>query len=195
MNRYAEGTGTAAKFNDILDIKFLSSTTLICSDLNNHCLRLLNLTGTMAETSTYAGTCTTDGTTDGHRLHSALFRNQKYIEINNYSSTIHVFVFDGPKSLRKINLETDEVTTIARFGTYMRSMEQSGDQLLYFSSDKKIVEFDFNSEEPKDVAGSASKGKTTGSFDLTQFNNARGLLLLSHEGRTVLLVADKGNNR
>ena len=195
LNSYAEGSGTAAQFAKILDMKFLSATTLICSDTDNHCLRLLNLTGTMAETSTYAGTCTTAGTTDGHRLHSALFSSQKYIEVNNYNSTIHVFVLDGPKSLRKINLETDEVTTIAQFGSYMRSVEQSGDQLLYFSSDKKIVEFDFNSEEPKDVAGSASKGKTTGSFDLTKFDLARGLLLLSHEGRTLLLVADKRNNR
>ena len=193
LNSYAEGSGTAAQFAKILDMKFLSATTLICSDTDNHCLRLLNLTGTMAETSTYAGTCTAAGTTDGHRLNSALFNYQKYIEVNNYNSTI--FVLDGTRSLRKIDLKTDEVTTIVQFGTIFRSIKQYGDSLLYFSSDKKVAEYNFNLDGYNWIAGGKITGNTTGSFVDTKFHLARGLLLLPHEGRTLLLVADKRNNR
>ena len=193
LNRYAEGTGTAAKFNDILDIKFLSATTLICSDTDNHCLRLLNLTETMAETSTYAGTCTTAGTTDGHRLHSALFSFQKYIEVNKYNSTI--FVVDNFKFVRMIDLKTDEVTTIWDVGSTVRYMVLSCYSLLYFTNGKTVTEFNLNSEEYNVIAGGNVMGKATGSFDDTRFNRARGLLLLSQEGTTLILVGDRTNNR
>ena len=146
----------------------------------------------MAETSTYAGTCTTDGTTDGHRLRSALFRNQKHIEVNSYSSTI--FVIDDSKGLRKINLQTDEVTTIMKIDSYVRSV-LPGKGLLYFSTSKAVLKLDLNSDTYSVIAGGSVKGQTTGSFDDTRFDSSRGLLLLSHEGRTFLLVADRDNNR
>ena len=193
LNRYAEGSGTAAKFAKISDIKFLSATTLICSDTDNHCLRLLNLTGTMAETSTYAGNCTVAGAINGHRLHSALFSFQKYIEVDNYNSTI--FVIDGSKMVRTINIITNEVTKLVQFGTNFRSMLLSGNSLLYFSSGQRITALNLDPRKYNAITGGSKLGKATGSFDNTRFDLARGLLLLSHEGRTLLLVADKRNNR
>ena len=193
LYRYAEGSGTDAKFAKVNDIKFLSATTLICSDSKNHCLRLFNLTESMAETSTYAGTCTTGGTTDGHRLRSALFHLQRFVEVNNYNSTM--FVLDSSQSLRMIDFETDEVATVIQFSTYTNNILLSGSSLLYVTFNEKVAEFNLNSEEYNWIAGESKVGKATGSFDLTKFDNARGLLLLSLEGKTLLLVADKGNNR
>ena len=62
MDRYAEGTGTAARFDEVTDVVFLLPTELICTDHNNHCLRLANFTPSTPETSTFAGRCTVVGT-------------------------------------------------------------------------------------------------------------------------------------
>ena len=116
MYRYAEGNGTAARFYEIRDIDFLSSTKLICTDRTNHCLRLANLSLSPPETSTFAGTCTTLGNADGHRLNSALFRYPTCTVVKSDNSAL--FVLDDYNTLHIIDLNSDNVAQVVTFDTY-----------------------------------------------------------------------------
>ena len=192
MYRYAEGDGTAARFDDIADIDFLSSTELICTDRWNHCLRHVDLSLSPPTTSTFAGSCTVYGVADGHRLNSALFGHPTYTEVNSNKSIL--YVLDGYQILRRIDLTTDNVTTLVTFDTSSSDMKFFSDSLLYLTENSRVIVFNLSSGEERVVAG-GERGSAIGSFECTKFDEVYGLLTLRDEVKTILLVADYNNNR
>ena len=193
-HRYAEGTGSAARFKFITDIDFLSSQELVSVDSNNCCLRIVNFAKTQPETSTFAGTCTGYGGSDGHRLNSALFRDARQVEVNSMNSTLFVTDLQTP-DLRIVDLKTDEVATLAiNYGASVYFMELLSGLALYFSGGNKVISVSPNFDVST-VAGGSSAGDTTGSFELTKFNDVKDLYLWPDDREKVLLVADKGNKR
>ena len=60
---YQEGTGSAARFESIWGCTQISSTRLVVSDTDNHCLRLIDRVS--GRTSQFAGQCTKRGYQDG----------------------------------------------------------------------------------------------------------------------------------
>ena len=193
MYRYAEGAGTAARFAAIKDIDFLSSTELICADQGNHCLRLADLSLYPPETSTFAGSCTTQGTADGHRVNSALFYYPRYTEVNNNNSFLFVLGLHG--HLHVIDLATDIVTTLVTFAVRSYDMKILGDSLLYFTQEHQITLFNINNEEENVIAGVSTDGSAIGSFEHTRFYQPLALLQWRDEVNKLMLVADKDNDR
>ena len=193
MYRYAEGAGTAARFAAIKDIDFLSSTELICADQGNHCLRLADLSLSPPETSTFAGSCTTLGTADGHRVNSALFYYPRYTEVNNNNSFL--FVLDYNNNLHKIDLITNIVKKLATFANKPYDMKIFDDSLLYFTQEHQITLFNINIQEENVIAGALTNGSAIGSFEHTRFYSPRDLLQWRDEVNKLMLVADKDNDR
>ena len=197
MYRYAEGAGTAARFNFIRDLDFLSSTELICTDQHNHCLRLVDFMSSPPETSAFAGNCTARGNVIGHRLNSALFDYPKYTEITNNSYA--VFMLDGYNYnrmvLHKIDLRTNNVTVIVTFDVCSYGMKLIDDTLLYLAQDSRVTVFNLNTREEIVVAGGDSSGRAIGPFEHTRFDKAFGLLPWRNEVDIFLLVADRDNKR
>ena len=185
MFRYSVGNGTAARFNEITDIDFLSTTELICTDRNNHCLRLVDFTPSPPETSMFAGTCTLPGNTDGHRLSSALFRFPAYTEVNNNKSILFVLHVDDRVSLRMIDLKTENVTKLITFNDNIYDMKLFGNSMLYLAQATRVTVFNLGTKEERVVADGAR-----GRFDF-----AYGLWPWRDEGKIILLVADALNNR
>ena len=193
MYRYAEGAGSAARFNYIWDIDFLSSTELICTDRNNYCLRHVDLSLSPPETSTFAGSCTVSGNADGHRLNSALFTYTVSTEVKDDNST--VFVLDNQITLHVIDLKTDSMTTLVAFDSYRYDMKLFGNNLLYFAQYLRVTVFNLDSREESVIAGGESSGSAIGPFNHTSFNYVRGLMPRTDAINTLLLVADYFNNR
>ena len=193
MYRYAEGAGTATRFDVIKDIDFLSSTQLICTDFNNYCLRLVDFTLSPPETSRFAGDCRLSGVTDGHRLNSALFDRPRNTAVNSNKSVL--FTLSYLKTLRMIDLKTDTVTTIATLHSDNGDIKFIGDNLLYFARHYRVSVLNINSGEERIVAGGDSRGNAVGSFEQTEFGAAYGLLLMRNKVNTLLLVADASYDR
>ena len=193
MYRYAEEAGTAALLNIIIDIDFLSPTKLICADQSNHCLRLADLSLSPPETSTFAGRCTVSGNVDGHRVNSTLFNYPRYTEVNNNNSFL--FVLDFNNNLHKIDLITNIVKKLATFANKPYDMKIFDDSLLYFTQEHQITLFNINTQEENVVAGALTNGSAIGSFEHTRFYSPRDLLQWRDEVNTLLLVADKDNDR
>ena len=191
MYRYAEGTG--ARFNEITDLDFLSSTELICTDRHNHCLRLVDLSLSPPTVSTFAGSCTVPGIADGHRLSLALFRYPAYAEVNNNNSIM--FVFDDYKKVRKIDLKMDIVSTLVTLKFPTAHMKLVCDSLLYFAQGTRVTIFSLRTKEESVVAGGDSRGVAIGSFEDTRFEYACGLWLWRDKEKTLLLAADYSSNR
>jgi len=106
---YAEGLGTAARFNEPCDIVQTSSTTFLVADRDNNRIRQVSLNG---EVSTFAGDGTF-GQLDGPRL-SAQFANPQALAIDGAGN---IYVADGGSfTIRRID-PSGEVTTIAGTGT------------------------------------------------------------------------------
>ena len=97
--------------------------------------------------------------------------------------------------LRIVDLKTDEVTTLAiNYGASVYFMELLSGVALYFSGGNKVISVSSNFDVST-VAGGSSAGDTTGSFELTKFNDVKDLYLWPDDREKVLLVADKGNKR
>ena len=193
MYRYAEGNRTAARFEKITDIDFLSSTELICTDRNNHCLRLVDLSLSPPETSTFAGNCTVSGNADGHRLNSALFTYAANTEVKDDNST--VFVLANHITLCMIDLKTDSMTTLVAFDRNGYDMKLFGNNLLYFAQYFGVTVFNLDTREESVIAGGESSGSAIGPFNHTRFQYARGLMPRTDAINTLLLVADYRNDR
>ena len=193
MYRYAEGTGDAARFKKIKDIDFLSSTELICADHDNHCLRHVDLSLSPPTVSTFAGSCAVSGDADGHRLSSARFVYPKYTEANNNNSSL--FVLEEDNTLRMIDLTTDNVTTLVTFAVSCSDMKILGESLLYIAQKRQITLFNINTGEENVIAGEPTYGSAIGLFEHTRFLYPLGLLQWRDEVNTLLLVADRYNDR
>ena len=145
------------------------------------------------ETSTFAGQCTSAGSTDGHWLALAKFYQPKILEVNHMNST--VFAVDYPRRLRMIDLKADDVSTIYTFITNIFGMNLFGDNLLYFSQYYNVLALDLSTKEEHVIAGGTSGGDSIGPFELTRFRYVFGLLLEPDSKENTLLVADRSNHR
>ena len=194
MYRYAEGTGNAALFDFITDIDFLSSTELICTDHSNHCLRLVDLSQSPPETSTFAGNCTVSGNAGGHRLDSARFNGPWFTEVSDDHS--FVFVLDQFKTLFMIDMKTDNVTTLLTIYNVFFKMKLFGNSLLYIAQIHQITLCNINTREVTVVVSGHSNEGAVGSFEHTKFrSHPFGLLPWRDEVDTILLVAEDQNFR
>ena len=165
---------------------------MICTDSWNNCLRHVDLSQSPPETSTFAGKCTVSGDADGHRLNSALFSDPEYTEVNNNNSVL--YVLDNYQDLRRIDLTTENVTTLVTFNSSSYDMKIFSDSLLYLAKFSRVIVFNLSSGEERVVAG-GKRGSAIGSFERTQFAFAYGLLTLREDAKTILLVADRLSER
>ena len=192
LYRYAEGAGNSVRFSGLIDIDFLSPTELICTDSDNHCLRVADFKLSPPQTSTFAGICETAGNRDGRRENLALFQKPRCTAVNNDKSTL--FVLDDSVTLRMIDLESDDVMTVVTFDTTSPDIKLFGNN-LYFPHVTSIAGFDLDTKEESIVAGGTSSGNAFGSFEETRFNNASKLLLWRDDVKVLLLVVDYGADR
>ena len=192
MFRYAEGSGSAALFEGILDLDIFSATEVICSDYSNHCLRLVSFTQSSAATSTFAGKCGQGGTADGDRLNTARFTLPLYTQMNNNRTAL--FVQEHSLNLRIIDKKTNNVATIFAFGGTRWGMNLVGD-LMYLLSRHKVTAFNLDTKEENLVAGGDGAGNAVGSFQQTKFHTPSRLLEWRDGQQVLLLVADRDNNR
>ena len=195
LYRYVESApGRAGVFSLITDIDFLSSTQLICVDSGNHCLRQADLRFSPPLTSTLAGNCTASGNADGHRVNSALFQSPQYSEVN--SKKLSLFVLDDHGiNLRKVDLSSDKVTTLATFKPKRDLKFIGDDSLLYLAEYAQVTVYHLDKLEQTVLAGFHRPEKDIGSFKQTRFTCVKGLLPWGYETETHLIVADHDNNR
>ena len=193
MYRYAEGNGTAATFDFITDIDFLSSTELICTDRDNQCLRIVNFVLSTPSTSTFAGACTMSGHNEGHRVRFARFKDPEHTEVNSDKSAMYVLEFR--RILFMIDLTTDSVTRLLTLSSFSYDMKFLGDNLLFFAQETRVIVIDCDTRKASLFAGTGDPGTAVGSFEQTRFKKARGLLPWTNKLEELLFVADNGDDR
>ena len=108
---FADGTGTAAKFNSPMDILADENNNLYVSDAENHRIRKITPAGVV---TTLAGSSAI-GSTDGIGA-AATFSTPA--GMCWYSSTELLVTDMGLQKIRKVNINTGVVTTVAGQGTY-----------------------------------------------------------------------------
>ena len=110
------------------------------------------------------------------------------------NSTLFVTDLQTP-DLRIVDLKTDEVTTLAiNYGIAIYFMELLSGVALYLSGGNKVISVSPNFDVST-VAGRPDAGDTTGSFELTMFNDVEDLCLWPDDREKVLFIADKNNKR
>ena len=164
---------------------FLSSTRLLAADIDNNCLRLIDLVNIPPSTTRFAGLCENGGSEQGHRLDRARLKLPYDIDIDTSGSTVYF-----------IDLTTDDVLTIRTFSKPRTQILYNNNMLYLVIANAKVSKIDL--EAPDDeivIAGGDSTGNATGSLVETRFNNAGDLIgwpVTQSEG---FLVADKDNKR
>lgn len=112
---YGNGVGNAAQFNhpEGLALRF-SDLTVFVADRNNHCIRMVDYSGTV---SLYAGQATLAGSTNGDRLTTARFNLPRAVAFNNGHTALYV-ADSGNYRVRRIDLGTGVVSTLAGSGSF-----------------------------------------------------------------------------
>ena len=155
---------------------FLSSTRLLAADIDNNCLRLIDLVNIPPSTTRFAGLCENGGSEQGHRLDRARLKLPYDIDIDTSGSTVY-FIENRRQRLRKINLTTDDVLTIRTFSKPRTQILYNNNMLYLVIANAKVSKIDL--EAPDDeivIAGGDSTGNATGQLAETRFNNAGDLI-------------------
>ena len=194
FSRYAEGSGSAAKFNKIRSSVFLSLTKLIIADKDNHCLRLIDFVTNPPSTTRFAGTCETSGFTQGQRLCDAKLASPISIAISSNNSIVY-FVDNDGKGFREINLESDKVRLIKTFSEPLAELLFYNNALYAIVDLFKFIKINVETSSDEIIAGGNVAGDTTGLFSKTRFGNARAFICWPDAQEELLLAADKGNRR
>ncbi len=103
-----DGNGSAARFGWPTDL-LLSGSTLYVSDLDNHCIRAIDISSPVFPVTTVVGLCGTSGTDDG--IGSAARFNQP-AGMAKVGGDLYLAEFAN-HSIRKIQLSNLEVSTVA----------------------------------------------------------------------------------
>lgn len=112
---YANGLGAAARFRNPQGLAMnFSDQSAYIADTDNHCIRLMDLFGNV---SLYAGQPTVSGNANGDRLTTASFNAPRAVALNAFGTALYV-ADTGNFLVRKINLSTGAVTTLAGSGTF-----------------------------------------------------------------------------
>lgn len=187
LDGYAEGVGSAAKFDRLTGFTQTSPTQIVIADQYNHCIRDVNrLT---RQSSTLVGNCTNRGYTDGES--AQFFR--PYAVINSDDDTLLVTEW-GNKAVRSIDLNTLNVTTLIPPGpyAYYGIVKNSETRDLYMTITHGVVHYDYIHKTTERISGSSVSGSNDAGFSNLGFNSPRGITFLSKD---VLVVADQMNHK
>ena len=189
FSRYAEGSGSAAKFNKIRSLAFLSPTKLIIADRNNHCLRLIDFA-----TTRFAGTCETSGLVQGQRLSDAQLESPTSIAISSDNSILY-FIDNNEKGFREINLESDEVKLIKTFSEPIVEILFYNNALYAIVDSVKVIKIDVETFNDEIIAGGNLTGNATGLFSKTRLGNVQAFICWPDSQEQLFLATDKINKR
>ncbi|HYC60416.1 MAG TPA: SMP-30/gluconolactonase/LRE family protein, partial [Thermoanaerobaculia bacterium] len=114
-NGFVNGTGAAARFSSPMGLALrFSDLSVFVADRLNHGIRHVSYAGVV---TLYAGQTPFSGNANGDRLTTASFNSPRAIAINNANTTLYV-ADTGNFLVRKINLSTGAVSTLAGSGTF-----------------------------------------------------------------------------
>ncbi|MCW1969506.1 MAG: C25 family cysteine peptidase [Anaerolineae bacterium] len=204
----SDGTSSAARFNEPSAIAISSDGKFaLVADTGNHAIRKIDLsTGAV---TTLAGNLGQSGSTDGSGQAARFFKPQG-VAIS--ADGMFALVSDtGNHTIRRINLETQEVTTIAGTAGIAAGINGmgatalfnnptgiaiSGDGTMALVADTNnhtIRRINLLTREVKTVAGlSGSSGSTDGIVPTSRLNLPQGIWLSPDGGYA--LIADTGNH-
>ena len=185
---YADGVGTAARFNGPTGLA-VSGTTLYVADQNNHRIRAIDLASSNKTVSTIAGSGTpghADGTgtvarfnnprglaLSGTTLYVADFSNHRIRAIDLASSNKTVSTIAGSGTPE----HADGVGTAARFNGPI-SIAVSGGTLYVVDSDNhRIRAIDIASGTVRDIAGDGTAGSTNGIGTAARLDNPTDIVV------------------
>ena len=205
-----DGTGSNARFNTLLGIAIdHDGTNLYVPDGRNHAIRKIVVsTGVV---TTFAGSLGTSGNVDGIGT-SALLNRPRHIAIDSTDTFLYFTqgVSGGIHTTRKINIATQEVTTIAGSST-ASSVDGTGtgasfnlptgivvdptDSFLYIADANgfKVRKMDVVSGVVATVAGTGTSGSANGNGVSATLFSPWGMAI-SPDGKQLYLV-DSSNHR
>ena len=196
----ADGTGTAALFNNPLGVASDVNDVYVADSGNNTIRKIVIATG---EVTTLAGTAGSSGSADGTGT-AALFNNPADIA----SDGTNLYIADsGNNTIRKIVIATGEVTTLAGTAGSSGSANGTGTAALFNnplgiatdrtnlyiadSGNNTIRKIVIATGVVTTFAGKAgSSGSANGTGTAALFNNPVGVATVG----AVLYVGDTGNN-
>ena len=199
---YVDGAGSAARFTGPYAITIDNTGTMYVAEAGNHRIRKVTNNGVVTSIAGPApGVTPMIGTTDGIGT-AARFTSPFGLALQ--SGFLYVADY-GSHRLRKINLSTNEVTTIAGsssgyldgIGTAAKLQQPNGLSIisgqLYIAdrSNNRIRKMDLTTNEVSTVAGS-SYGYLNATGTNARFTMPSGMV---SDGAGNLYVADLGNNR
>lgn len=112
---FEDGNGASAKFRSPRGLALNYGTlSVFVADTENHCIRLVTSAGNV---SLYAGEGFAPGMVNGNRLTAAKFNAPQAVALNFPGSALYV-ADTGNRRVRKIDIGTGEVTTLAGSGSY-----------------------------------------------------------------------------
>lgn len=197
-----DGIGTAAQFNAPLGLAYDGNGNLYVADQSNRVIRKIDVS--TKEVTTFAGSKGVGGTTDGT---AALFIQPRGLAYDG-NGTLYVTDF-GSYTIRKINLTTKEVTTLAGInssagttdgiGTSAQfdrpaciALDGNGNLFISDSGNNTIRKLNLTSMQVTTLAGTkGSTGSSDGTGTAAQFYLPYGLVF---DGNGFLYVADLSNH-
>lgn len=208
INGASDGTSSAARFNEPSAIAISTDGKFaLVADTGNHAIRYINLeTGAV---TTLAGRLGQSGSSDGKEQDARFFRPQG-IAIS--ADGLFALVTDtGNHTIRRINLETREVITIAGTAGMAAGINGVGATALFNGPTGIAISGDGNmaliadtnnhtirrinllTREVRTVAGSSgNSGNTDGIVPASRLNLPQGIWLSPDGGYA--LIADTGNH-
>jgi predicted nucleic acid-binding Zn ribbon protein len=194
----ADGTGSAARFNEPFGIT-LSGSDFYVADTFNHAIRKLTSAGLV---TTLAGTAGPSGSTDGTGSAARFYTPKSLV-----SDSTNLYVTDTSNhTIRKIILSTGAVTTLAGYAGTSGTTDGTGSVarfnapfgIAYDGTDLYVTDTVNQTIRKVSTSGVvttlAGVAGTTGTTDATgtaaKFNNPTGVVILGGN----LYVADSSNH-
>ena len=143
-------------------------------------------------TSTFAGTCMTQGGVNGDRLTTALFHNPKDLEFDNSTQKMYVLEYSKSK-LKVVNLSTGNVETLHTWSFTVYYLKLRSPNVMHYTRSHCVASLDLSTLVDAVTVGSASSGYSLGSLSITRFNVP--LRQTATSANEIWLVADFNNDR
>lgn len=186
---YTEGRGPEARFKYPSGLYQINQTHVLVLDRNNFCIRLLSREDN--STSTVVGG--TYGYLDGPFLEARLTYMEDITQLPFTNSSELAFTDPDWKSIRKLNLHTEQVSTIARVA--QRPLSLTVDpckEILYFTFHGGLGKITIQSVEVEYLTPfDGEKGLIDGPLSSAKFSShPRSLTFLTNH---IILIADYDN--
>jgi sugar lactone lactonase YvrE len=180
-----DAAGTAARFQEPEGLALDASGNLYIGDTDNNTIRVMNV-ATSAVT-TLAGAPGMAGTTDGVGA-AALFSKPKALAFDGAGTLYAIDALN--QSLRKIDVATQTVSTLATFKTSPQGLAVDGPDIIASLGDDTIVRVAPDGTVTVLAGTSGAQGYVDGAGSVARFNSPAGLL---DDGSGTVLLADEGN--